>query len=203
MAAVPSIPSFEQRKIRVLGVDPAVAGATGYGVIETDGKLSRLMRFGAMRLPKQATFAVRLREIHFLISGLVEEFSPDAVAVESVFAALNMGTALKLAEMRGVVLLAAAQARIPAHSYTPREVKASIAGYGAASKQQIQQMVMSLLDLSECPEPADASDALAVALCHAHVSRARSRMVLALEKGLSATAGGTSTAARMAVPRGR
>ena len=203
MATVPSIPGFEQRNIRVLGVDPAVAGATGYGVIETDGKRSRLMRFGHLRLPKQATFAVRLREIHFLISGLVAEFSPDAVAVESVFAALNMGTALKLAEMRGVVLLAAAQAQIPAHSYTPREVKASIAGYGAATKQQIQQMVMSLLDLTECPEPADASDALAVALCHAHVSRARSRMALALENGLSAVAGSNSTAAPLSVPRGR
>lgn len=189
--------------MRVLGVDPAVAGATGYGVIETDGRRARLMRFGALRLPRRATFAARLREIHFMIAGLVEEFSPDAVAVESVFTALNMGTALKLAEMRGVVLLAAAQARIPAHSYTPREVKASVAGYGAASKQQIQQMVMSLLGLSECPEPADASDALAVALCHAHVARARSRMAIALEKGVSAVAGGNPPAGRISVTRGR
>jgi len=97
------------RKLRVLGVDPAVAGATGYGVIEIDGKHARLMRFGALRLPARVTFAVRLREIHFLISGLVEQFAPDAVAVESVFTALNIRTALKLAEMRGVVLLAAAQ----------------------------------------------------------------------------------------------
>ena len=95
----------------MLGVDPSVAGATGYGVIETDGKHAQLMRFGAMRLPTRATFAVRLREIHFLISGLVQEFAPDAVAVESVFTSLNMATALKLAEMRGVVLLAAAQAQ--------------------------------------------------------------------------------------------
>src|ERR1700677_3056464 len=173
------------RKLRVLGVDPAVAGATGYGVIEIDGKHARLMRFGALRLPARVTFAVRLREIHFLISGLVEQFAPDAVAVESVFTALNIGTALKLAEMRGVVLLAAAQAQIPAHSYSPREVKASVAGFGGASKQQIQQMVSSILGLTVFPEPADASDALAVALCHAHVSRARARLSAAT--GIRAT----------------
>ena len=194
----------EKRKMRVLGVDPAVAGATGYGVIETDGRRARLMRFGALKLPRRATFASRLREIHFLIAGLVEQFSPDAVAVESVFTALNMGTALKLAEMRGVVLLAAAQAQIPAHSYSPREVKASIAGYGAASKQQVQQMVMSLLDLPAFPEPADAADALAVALCHAHVARARTRMAQALRQGsLAAAAGGASREARISLPRGR
>ena len=190
--------------MRVLGVDPSVAGATGYGVIETDGKHAQLMRFGAMRLPARATFAVRLREIHFLISGLVEQFSPDAVAVVSVFTAVYMSTALKLAEMRGVVLLAAAQAQIPAHSYSPREVKASVAGFGGASKQQIQQMVMSLLDLPVCPEPADASDALAVALCHAHVSRARNRLALAVnEPRVAQIAGGNSLSSRISIPRGR
>jgi len=162
------------------------------------------MRFGAMRLPARATFAVRLREIHFLISGLVQEFAPDAVAVESVFTSLNMATALKLAEMRGVVLLAAAQAQIPAHSYSPREVKASVAGYGAASKQQIQLMVKSLLGLSEIPEPADASDALAVALCHAQASRARARLALAVDNlRVAAAAGGNSRGSRISIPRGR
>lgn len=166
-------------RLRVLGVDPAVAGAIGYGVIQTDGSRATCMRFGALKLPRRLTFAFRLREIHCLIAGLVEQFQPDAVAVESVFTSLNMGTALKLAEMRGVVLLAAAQAQIPAHSYSPREIKASVAGFGAASKQQIQQMVRSLLDLEAIPEPADASDALAVALCHAHLSRARERLARA------------------------
>jgi crossover junction endodeoxyribonuclease RuvC len=200
---------FDRRKMRVLGVDPSVAGYTGYGVIEIDGgKRAQLMRVGALKLPSRATFAVRLREIHFLISGLVEQFAPDAVAVESVFTSLNMATALKLAEMRGVVLLAAAQAQIPAHSYSPREVKASVAGYGAASKQQIQQMVKSLLDLPEIPEPADASDALAVALCHAYAFRARARLALAVDNmrvagARAAAAGGNSDATRISIPRGR
>ena len=125
-------------------------------------------------------FGARLQEIHELITALVVEFSPDAVAVESVFTALNVGTTLRLAEVRGVVLLAAAQASIPAHSYSPREVKASIAGYGAASKQQMQQMVRAALGLSEYPEPEDAADALAIALCHAHAARAQQRMVGAM-----------------------
>lgn len=192
----------QSRKLRILGVDPAVTGATGYGVIEIDGSAARPMRFGALRLPSRATFAVRLREIHFLISGLVEQFSPDAVAVESVFTALNMHTALKLAEMRGVVLLAAAQAQIPAHSYSPREVKASVAGFGGASKQQIQQMVRSLLDLPDCPEPADASDALAVALCHAQAARARDRMATAsLRWRVSAAASRKPRASRAPIVR--
>jgi crossover junction endodeoxyribonuclease RuvC len=167
-------------RLCVLGVDPAVAGATGYGVVEFIGPSPRLLRFGALKLPARATFAARLREIHELIAQLVAEFAPDAVAVESVFTALNMRTALKLAEVRGVVLLAAAQASIPAHSYSPREVKASIAGYGAASKQQMQQMVTSALGLTDYPEPADASDALAVALCHAHSFRARERLLASI-----------------------
>src|SRR5580658_4720453 len=157
-------------RLCVLGVDPAVAGATGYGVVEFIGSSPRLLRFGALRLPARATFAARLREIHQLIAQLVQEFSPDAVAVESVFTALNARTALKLAEVRGVVLLAAAQASVPAHSYSPREVKASVTGYGGASKQQMQQMVGAQLGLRARPEPADAADALAVALCHAHLT---------------------------------
>ncbi|MGD0544758.1 MAG: crossover junction endodeoxyribonuclease RuvC [Candidatus Acidiferrales bacterium] len=168
------------RGLRVLGVDPALAGATGYGIIEFVGSTPSLIRFGSFKLPARATLAARLYEIHSLIAQLVAEFTPDAVAVESVFTALNVKTALKLAEVRGVVLLAAAQASVPAHSYSPREVKCSVAGYGAASKLQMQQMVTSALGLKEIPEPADAADALAVALCHAHLARARGRMQIAM-----------------------
>jgi crossover junction endodeoxyribonuclease RuvC len=172
--------SSKARGLRVLGVDPALAGATGYGIIEFVGSTPHLIRFGSFKLPARATLAARLYEIHSLISRLVAEFMPDAVAVESVFTALNVRSALRLAEVRGVVLLAAAQASIPAHSYSPREVKSSVAGYGAASKQQMQQMVSSALGLTEIPEPSDAADALAVALCHAHLSRARERMSVAM-----------------------
>jgi crossover junction endodeoxyribonuclease RuvC len=192
------------RKLRVLGVDPAVAGSTGFGVVELDGNEIRPMHFGAWKFPARMTFAVRLREIHFLVKGIVEQFKPDAVAVESVFAALNVGTALKLAEVRGVVLLAAAQAQIPAHSYAPREVKSCVAGFGGASKQQMQQMVKSLLALPQCPEPADAADALAVALCHVQLSQARDRIAASTgSQRVSVAVTSRSRAARTSLPRAR
>jgi crossover junction endodeoxyribonuclease RuvC len=178
-------------RLRVLGIDPAVAGATGFGVVEFVGPDARPLKFGAWKLPARASFDARLREIHGLVVKLVEEFSPDAVAVESVFTALNARTALKLAEMRGVVLLAAAQAHIPTHSYSPREVKACVAGCGGASKQQMQQMVRSLLALPAFPEPPDAADALAVALCHAQLARARERMAAAADIRTPAASRGT------------
>src|ERR1700674_1954743 len=163
---------------RVLGVDPAAAGATGYGVIESDGRRCRMLRFGALRATRKGPehFPERLREIHAMLSDLIEEFEPHGVAVESVFTALNMKTALKLAEVRGVVLLAAAQQGIPVCSYSPREIKVSVAGYGNAAKEQMQLMVRELLGMSETPEPADAADALAVALCHVQAELFRARL---------------------------
>ncbi len=163
---------------RVLGVDPAAAGATGYGIIETDGRRCRMIRFGALRATRKGPehFPERLREIHEMLSNLIEEFEPQGVAVESVFTALNMKTALKLAEVRGVVLLAAAQRDIPVHSYSPRAIKACVAGYGHAGKQQMQLMVRALLGMTETPEPADAADALAVALCHVQAAQFRARL---------------------------
>jgi crossover junction endodeoxyribonuclease RuvC len=163
---------------RVLGVDPAAAGATGYGVIESDGRRCRMLRFGALRATRKGPehFPERLCEIHAMLSDLIEEFEPQGVAVESVFTALNMRTALKLAEVRGVVLLAAAQRHISVHSYSPREVKACVAGYGHAGKEQMQLMVRALLGMSETPEPADAADALAVALCHVQAAQFRARL---------------------------
>jgi crossover junction endodeoxyribonuclease RuvC len=182
--------------LRVLGLDPALAGATGYGVVELDGSAARMLRFGALRFPSRVDFSARLREIHKMVSELVEEFTPDAVAVESVFTALNMRTALRLAEVRGVILLAAAQADIPSHSYSPREVKASITGRGSASKEQMQQMIKAQLGLCERPEPADAADALAVALCHAHATRASQRFARSVVMGATISTPRTRAGAR-------
>jgi crossover junction endodeoxyribonuclease RuvC len=164
----------------VIGVDPAVAGATGYGVVESDGRRCRMLRFGALRpAPARRSggspLSTHLRDIHALVASLIAEFSPDGVAIESVFTALNMKTALRLAEVRGVILLAAAQVGIPSFSYSPREVKATVAGYGHAGKEQVQQMVRAVLGMSETPEPADAADALAVALCHIQMGESQAR----------------------------
>ena len=135
-----------------------------------------MLRLGALRPPKPLAANHHLCRIHGLITELIREFQPRAVALESVFAALNIKAALRLAEVRGVVLLAAAQGGVPAFSYSPREVKAIVAGYGHAGKEQVQQMVRALLRMTETPEPADAADALAVALCHIQMAEGRERL---------------------------
>src|SRR4029077_5098174 len=125
--------SVKTGRLRVLGIDPASAGPTGYGIIETDGRHCRTLHYGALKVAskrqKECAGAV-LQDVHARVCSLIEEFSPDAMAVESVFTALNMRTALRLAEVRGVILLAAAQHSVVVYSYAPREVKASVAGYG-------------------------------------------------------------------------
>ncbi len=189
---------------RVLGIDPASAGPTGYGVIESDGRRCRMLHYGALKVAprrqKECLGAV-LQDVHTLLCRLMDEFSPDALAVESVFTALNMRTALRLAEVRGVVLLAAAQRGVAVHSYSPREVKASVAGYGQADKRQMQLMVRALLQMTETPEPSDAADALAVALCHLQVEQARQRFGLPGAPA-STKLGAKSRAARAPLPRG-
>ena len=171
--------------MRVLGVDPAAAGPTGYGIVESDGRQCRMLHYGALKVAakKQKEGAgAALREVHSLLCGLIQEFAPDVMAVESIFSALNVRTALRLAEVRGVVLLAAAQHGVEVHSYAPREVKATIAGHGHADKRQMQIMVRAILSMSATPEPPDAADALAVALCHLQMEQARRRFGLPEEK---------------------
>lgn len=163
---------------RVLGVDPAAAGPTGYAVVESDGSRSRAVHFGALAVAgkiKNGCPGDALHAVYDKICGLIAEFSPDVLAVESVFTALNIKTALRLAEVRGVVLLAAAQNGLSVSSYAPREVKASVAGFGHADKRQIQLMVRAILSMDVTPEPADAADALAVALCHLQREAVRRR----------------------------
>jgi crossover junction endodeoxyribonuclease RuvC len=167
--------------LRVLGIDPAAAGPTGFGIVESDGRRCRMLHYGALivaaKRQRECAGAV-LQDVHARVCGLIEEYSPHAMAVESVFTALNMRTALRLAEVRGVILLAAAQHDVLVYSYAPREVKASVAGHGHADKRQMQMMVRALLSMNETPEPSDAADALAVALCHLQTEQARQRFAL-------------------------
>jgi crossover junction endodeoxyribonuclease RuvC len=207
-------PSQKPAFFRVLGVDPAAAGPTGYGVVESDGRKSRMVHYGALVISakrRKESCGAALQDVHALLSRLIEEYKPDAMAVEAVFAALNVRTALRLAEVRGVVLLAAAQHNIMVHSYSPREVKSSVAGYGHADKRQVQEMVRALLTMEEIPEPSDAADALAVALCHLQAEQTRRRFnlprvskqagrtrrsaVLAAVEALSTSVSGSATGA--------
>jgi crossover junction endodeoxyribonuclease RuvC len=203
-ARSPAASSTGNGCFRVLGVDPASAGPTGYGIIESDGRRCRMLHYGALKVaPKRQRecLGAVLQDVHALLCRLMDEFSPDALAVESVFTALNMRTALRLAEVRGVVLLAAAQRGVAVHSYSPREVKASVAGYGQADKKQMQLMVRALLQMTETPEPADAADALAVALCHVQGQQVRQRFGLP-DMSASTKLRAEPRAARAVVPHG-
>src|SRR5260370_3970228 len=167
--------------VRVLGVDPAAAGPTGYGIVESDGRRCRMLHYGALKVAskrQKECAGAAIQDVHARVCALSEQFSLDAIAVESVFTALNMRTALRLAEVRGVILLAAAQYGVMVYSYAPREVKASVAGHGHADKRQMQLMVRSLLSMNETPEPSDAADSFAVALCHLQTEQALRRFGL-------------------------
>jgi len=153
--------------VRVFGVDPG-SRRTGYGCIETDGTRHRLVACGAVTPPPGASFPERLMAIHRELGRLLRRHRPDCVAVESVFHAANVRSALTLGQARGVALLAAVEAGYPLVEYAPAEVKLAVVGYGRAEKRQVGEMVRLLLGLVEAPAPNDASDALAVAICHVH-----------------------------------
>jgi len=152
--------------VLVLGIDCG-AERTGYGVIESDGGVHRLIAAGVIRTRARDPFPSRLREIAGGLRETIRRHSPAAAAVEQVFYAANVRTALKLAHVRGVALLAIAEAGLPLGEYSPLEIKSSVVGYGRAGKRQVQVMVHSLLGLDSTIESEDACDALAVAICHA------------------------------------
>ncbi|HEX7085330.1 MAG TPA: crossover junction endodeoxyribonuclease RuvC [Vicinamibacterales bacterium] len=153
--------------MRVFGIDPG-SERTGYGCVDTDGHRHRLVLCGALEPPSRATFPERLRAIHDGLTALLRDCRPDLVAIENLFHAVNVRSALKLGHARGVVMLAAVQAGVPVFEYTPAEVKRAVVGYGRAEKSQVQDMVRLLLGLDYLPTPHDAADALAVAICHVH-----------------------------------
>src|SRR5215472_8335155 len=159
--------------MRVLGIDCGTE-RTGYGVIDSDGRTHRLISAGVIRTSTKSPLESRLQEISRELRGVITRDEPRAAAVEEVFYSTNVKTALKLAHVRGVALLAISEAGLEFGEYSPLEVKTSVVGYGRAEKQQVQKMVASLLRLDAPIESEDACDALAVAMCHAtHFAAAR------------------------------
>ena len=153
--------------MRIFGIDPG-SERTGYGCVETDGSRHRIITSGAITGSLAASFPEKLLRIHAGLATLLGECQPDCVAIENVFFASNARSALKLGHARGVAMLAAVEAGLPIIEYTPAEVKRAVVGYGRAEKHQVQQMVKLILGLATLPTPYDASDALAVAICHSH-----------------------------------
>jgi crossover junction endodeoxyribonuclease RuvC len=151
----------------VFGIDPG-SERTGYGCIETAGSRHRIVVCGAICTRASAPFADKLREIHSSLTALLREYQPDCVAIENLFHAVNVRSALKLGHARGVAMLAGVEQGVSIAEYTPAEIKRAVVGYGRAEKPQVQHMVKVLLGLPAVPAPHDAADALAVAICHVH-----------------------------------
>jgi crossover junction endodeoxyribonuclease RuvC len=150
----------------IFGIDPG-SRITGFGVIEYTGKEYKLRESGLIRLSPRLPFVQRLQKLYLDLTQKLQENTPDEIAVEDIFCRENVKTALTIGHARGVILLAASQMGVPIAEYSPSEVKMAVVGSGQASKGQVQFMVKTILGLPE-PIPADAADALAVALCHAH-----------------------------------
>ena len=161
--------------MRVLGIDCGTE-CTGYGVVELcrDDRLE-CITWGAIKVSARAAMPVRLSRISNRLQELIAEHRPDRVAIEDVFYAMNVKSALKLGQVRGVAMLAAAGAGLEVAEYAPLAIKSAVVGYGRAEKSQVQQMVTRLLNLPEVPEPADAADALAIAICHLHTAATKER----------------------------
>jgi len=161
--------------MRVLGIDCGTE-YTGYGVVDllTDDSLVCIV-CGAIKVSPRHPMPTRLSRISIGLQELISQHRPDRVAIEDVFYAANVKSALKLGQVRGVAMLAAASAGLEVAEYSPLSIKSAVVGYGRAEKHQVQQMVMRLLNLEQIPEPADAADALAIAICHLHTAATRER----------------------------
>lgn len=155
--------------MKVFGIDPG-SERTGFGCVQSDGHRHCLVRYGAIGVHAGSTFPERLGTIYRALVTEIEACAPDCVAIENVFYATNVRSALKLGHARGVAMLAAVECGVSVAEYTPAEIKRAVVGFGRAEKPQVQQMVKLLLGLDRIPSPHDAADALAVAICHLHQS---------------------------------
>lgn len=151
----------------ILGIDPGTQ-ITGFGVVRLSGPKIIPLGFGCIRPPTRLDPAQKYHAIFHGVEKLIEQYSPNALSVETQFVYKNVQSALKLGMARGAVLIAAARHSVPVFEYAPKKAKLAVVGNGAASKEQVQKMIQLLLQLPQLPEPEDAADALALAICHAH-----------------------------------
>lgn len=165
--------------MRVFGIDCGTE-YTGYGVVEIDAAQRnprlRPLCAGAIKLSRRDHAPARLATVYAELTALLEMWQPEVVAIEEVFFSANAKSALKLGQVRGVAMLAAANCGLPVAEYAPLSIKSAVVGYGLAAKEQVQFMVARLLELERAPEPADAADALAIAICHIHHAQTAERL---------------------------
>jgi len=176
--------SAREYGMRIMGIDPGLAN-TGYGIIDSVGQKSRLVTAGDVVTRAEDPLPKRLQTIHDRLAAVIREWSPEVVAVETLFFCTNVRTAIAVAQARGVALLATAGSGIPVAEYSPLEIKLAIAGSGKATKEQMQKMVRAILALAELPKTSHTADALAVALCHAHSQHFRNLVTKSLGRKVS------------------
>ena len=151
--------------MRTLGIDPGIS-VTGYGIVEDRGEEIRLIDYGALTPPKCASTAEQLQFLYVALMELLSQYQPDEVAIEEVFVAKNSRSTLAIGRAQAIAILAAANHKVPTYTYTPTQIKQVVAGYGGGEKEQVQKMIQLQLGLPQLPQPSDAADALAVAICH-------------------------------------
>jgi crossover junction endodeoxyribonuclease RuvC len=171
----------ERLDLRILGIDPGLA-IVGFGFVDKEGNKLTPVQYGSIQTEAHTPEEERLLHVYEGMVQLIDKYKPDAVAVEKLFFARNVTTALPVAQARGVLILAAVQQGLPVAEYTPMMVKQAVVGYGKAEKKQVQEMVKLLLKLSAVPKPDDVADALAVAVCHAHSVSLNSKLNEVLRK---------------------
>lgn len=167
--------------MRVLGIDPG-SETLGWGVVEGESLKYKLVDFGTVKSKPREKFSKRLLKIFDGVADIVWKFKPDVLSIEEAFYAVNVNVAMKLGQVRGIVMLAGEKAGLEIAEYSPRLVKQTVVGYGNAEKHQVQEMVRLLLRLKTAPQPHDAADALAIAICHFHHAGAQSKINKAKSK---------------------
>lgn len=161
--------------MRIIGIDPGFA-ITGYGVIDYIGNKFKLIDCGAITTKAGESFPLRLAKIHTDLTELIKKYKPEAISVEELFFNQNTKTAIQVAHARGVIVTVGCLEDIPTYEYTPLQVKQAVAGYGRADKSQVQKMVKTILNIEQVPKLDDITDAMAIAICHAHSARFAERL---------------------------
>ena len=167
--------------MKVLGIDPG-SETLGWGVVEGSGLKYNLVDYGTVKSSPKEKFSKRLLKIFDGVADVLWKFQPDVLSIEEAFYATNVSVALKLGQVRGVVMLAGEKAGIEIAEYAPRLIKQTVVGYGNAEKHQVQEMVRVLLRMKTAPQPHDAADALAIAICHFHHAGVQNKIKLAIKK---------------------
>lgn len=164
--------------MKVLGIDPG-SETLGWGVVEGESLKYNLVDFGTVKSSPREKFSKRLLKVYQGVSAVIEKFQPDVLSIEEAFYAVNVNVAMKLGQVRGAVIVLGELSGLEIAEYSPRLVKQTVVGYGNAEKHQVQEMVRLLLRLQKAPEPHDAADALAIAICHFHHAGVQNRINIA------------------------